>query len=82
MVITGNKLSFTAPQNGSGTSIFTYTVSDGNGGVATGNVTISIVCVDTDGDGYCASLDCNNTASTVYPGAPEVCNLIDEDCDG
>ncbi|MCB9685724.1 MAG: hypothetical protein H6735_11850 [Alphaproteobacteria bacterium] len=26
--------------------------------------------------------DCDDTLDTVYPGAPEVCNLVDDDCDG
>ena len=26
--------------------------------------------------------DCNDAASTVHPGAPEVCNSVDDDCDG
>jgi hypothetical protein len=26
--------------------------------------------------------DCDNTRSTVYPGAPETCNERDDDCDG
>jgi N-acetylneuraminic acid mutarotase len=37
--------------------------------------------VDADGDGYtgCAG-DCNDSNPAVYPGASEVCNGIDDDC--
>ncbi len=33
--------------------------------------------------GYVAnSTDCNDAANTVRPGAPEICNGLDDDCDG
>ena len=42
--------------------------------------------VDADGDGYgvdCpAGLDCNDEADYVHPGATEVCNYTDDNCDG
>jgi hypothetical protein len=45
--------------------------------------------VDGDGDGHypvgsCTSPadDCDDASSLVYPGAPEVCNGLDDDCDG
>jgi hypothetical protein len=28
------------------------------------------------------SLDCNDTLASVYPGATELCNYLDDDCDG
>ena len=36
---------------------------------------------DDDGDGFLASEDCDDTNSDVYPGATEVCDEIDNDCD-
>jgi len=39
--------------------------------------------VDVDGDGFsgCGE-DCNDKVATTYPGAPEACNLVDDDCNG
>jgi hypothetical protein len=28
------------------------------------------------------NLDCNDTLATIYPGATELCNYLDDDCDG
>jgi len=45
--------------------------------------TFSQVCVDLDGDGVteCAG-DCDDTDASVFPGAVESCNDVDDDCDG
>lgn len=44
-------------------------------------------CVDEDADGYgqgvgCLGLDCDDSDPDRSPQAPELCNLIDDDCDG
>ncbi len=37
---------------------------------------------DMDGDGIPASEDCNDSDPTIYPGAMEICDDIDQNCDG
>ena len=41
-------------------------------------------CVDTDddNDGSLDAADCNDADAAIYPGAPELCDAIDSDCDG
>jgi len=37
-------------------------------------------CVDVDGDSFCANPDCDDSNAVVYPGAPELCDGLDNDC--
>jgi len=40
-------------------------------------------CVDTDGDGYSeCNGDCDDSSAAIAPGRLELCNQIDDDCDG
>lgn len=47
----------------------------------------SDLCIDRDGDGFgsgpgCRGKDCDDDDAASYPGAPELCNGIDNNCNG
>ena len=42
----------------------------------------SVTYEDRDGDGVPACQDCDDRLPFVYPGAVELCNALDDDCDG
>jgi hypothetical protein len=45
-------------------------------------VTPTVVYEDVDGDGYSNKIDCDDKNIDVHPGAEEVCNNVDDNCDG
>ena len=51
-------------------------------GTTTTGTTDDLQTRDSDGDGHPDVADCGPADPTVYPGAPETCNRIDDDCDG
>jgi uncharacterized delta-60 repeat protein len=48
----------------------------------TENILCFRVYLDADGDGYYSDVDCDDTNAAIYPGATEVCNGLDDSCDG
>ena len=68
--------------NGDGYSDFAVTSPlAGIGGYV--DIIFGYPCWDADGDGVdSCSGDCNDLAAQVYPGAPEICDGLDDDCDG
>lgn len=60
-------------------------------------LTVNLPCVDVDGDGYSAQMgqydrsacgsnfqavDCDDGVASTHPGGTEVCNGVDDNCDG
>jgi hypothetical protein len=59
----------------------TVTATDGTATTAAVSDDVSTL-VDDDLDGYGVTEDCDDTDAAVYPGAVEVCDAVDNDCDG
>ena len=81
----GSGLSVSLSKNGSRLAVGAYSNSDA--AQSAGEVRIyEIVCPDVDADGYtsisCGGSDCDDTNPAVHPGATEICNGIDDNCDG
>ncbi|MBP8248876.1 MAG: T9SS type A sorting domain-containing protein, partial [Chitinophagales bacterium] len=64
-----------------GLTIYTfYADADGD---THGNPDAAVdTCIETIVGYVNNGLDCNDTLATIYPGATELCNYLDDDCDG
>ncbi len=72
--------------NTEGTALIAGKTCTTPGGCANGVCVATSVSGDSDGDGYTttagASADCNDANAFVHPGQTEVCNGLDDNCDG
>ncbi len=59
---------------------------DGEGGTDTDQIALQVIDPDRDDDGVWAYAwggeDCRDDDPTVLPGAPDLCDELDQDCDG
>ncbi len=69
---------FSPPSDGNGTHFWSKEGSPADAA----HLKLDYLIVDADGDGANDGPDCDDTDPKVNPGAEELCNGVDDDCDG
>ncbi|TFH23626.1 MAG: hypothetical protein E4H03_05725, partial [Myxococcales bacterium] len=77
---TGTMRSFPVTDDGDGNLVIDFTHVTENPKVSAIEI-LSAAPVDNDNDGSFTPDDCNDNDDTVFPGAPELCDGKDNDCD-
>lgn len=65
-----------------GTNTVTLTIDDGLGNTADCTAEVEVTAPDGDSDGFNLCEDCNDADASVHPGATELCDGVDNNCDG
>jgi ELWxxDGT repeat protein len=61
-------------------SLIFFSANDAPAGSPTNSELWALCALDADGDGSCAAFDCNDASGSVYPGAPQICDGLNNDC--